>query len=74
MANTNKSNAQENKPSSVIAPSPAQGPQWSSWEKKRHPDNPVVFMDVEIQGHPAGKMYIEVQNLCLLHALILLSF
>jgi hypothetical protein len=51
---------QENKPTQVT-PSLSQGPQWSSWEKKRHPDNPVVFLDVEIQGHPAGKIYIEVR-------------
>ena len=36
--------------------------QWSSWEKKRHPDNPVVFMDVEIQGHNVGRMYFEVKS------------
>mmetsp|Transcript_13972 Transcript_13972/g.27591 ORF Transcript_13972/g.27591 Transcript_13972/m.27591 type:complete len:183 (+) Transcript_13972:51-599(+) len=34
--------------------------QWSSWEKKRHPDNPVVFMDVDIQGHNVGRMYFEL--------------
>jgi hypothetical protein len=35
--------------------------QWSSWEKKRHPDNPVVFMDLEIQGHNVGRIYLEVK-------------
>lgn len=36
--------------------------QWSSWEKKRHPDNPVIFMDVEIQGHNVGRIYFEVRG------------
>jgi len=22
--------------------------QWSNWDKKRHPDNPVVFFDIDI--------------------------
>ena len=33
-----------------------------TWETKRHPDNPVVFFDVSIGGHNAGRIVIEASR------------
>mmetsp|Transcript_45952 Transcript_45952/g.144146 ORF Transcript_45952/g.144146 Transcript_45952/m.144146 type:complete len:183 (-) Transcript_45952:48-596(-) len=36
--------------------------QWSSWDKKRNPENPVVFFDIDIQGHSAGRIVMELYS------------